>query len=163
MGTQLHVKWENHHSPITQDPGNSSILPASEIEKASGKVTCLEFDDVWSSSTQSIDNVLNLYAGLPADLRSKIREKYQKEHCDKSGNTIRLRCVIEQLHMKEIDYALDQTSGNITSLKAFHNTLTLPFCIDETYTVCVYGENETRVYDNQYPYKCWGRSSCTLL
>jgi hypothetical protein len=159
----LHGKWENHHSLIMRDCGNISILPTSEIENSSDKVTCLEFDDVWSTSTQSIDNVLDGCVDLPVDLRASIREKYQTEHCDKSRNILRLSCAIQRLHMKEIDYAFDQMPGNMILLRAFHNTLTLPFCLDETYTFCVYGEDETNVYDNQYPYKCCGRFSCSLL
>ncbi|CAF0877619.1 unnamed protein product [Rotaria sordida] len=33
----------------------------------------------------------------------------------------------------------------------------------EIFTFCLYGEDERQVYENQYPYKCCGMRSCTLL
>ncbi len=121
--TQLHVKWENHESSVIRDSGNSSILPASEIDRSSGKVTCFVMDDIWSS-TQLIDSVNYGGLELPGGLLININQEYQKEHCNKAGRIIRLRYIIQRLHMREIDYVLDKKSGNTITQKDVPNHLT---------------------------------------
>lgn len=119
---KLHIKWENQESTITQDRTNSSILPASILKKSLDKVICFEFDDNWQS-TQSIDNVLHTCDWLPQDLRANICKIYQKKHNDKSERIIRLRCIIECLHIKEIDYMFNRRPGNTISVNSFSNYL----------------------------------------
>jgi hypothetical protein len=121
---RLHVKWYNHRSSITHILDANTILPTSNIVKASGKVICYEFDDVWSSSTQSIDNVLGNCVDLPHHFQIEISQQYQAKHYMRSDKILRLSCIIQRLHIKEIDYTLDATSGNTILIKILLHSLT---------------------------------------
>jgi hypothetical protein len=80
-------------------------------------------DDIWSS-TQLIDSVNYGGLELPGGLLININQEYQKEHCNKAGRIIRLRYIIQRLHMREIDYVLDKKSGNTITQKDVPNHLT---------------------------------------
>lgn len=107
----IHVKWYNIKSTITHKPNVRCILPSSEIEHATDKVTCLVHDNIWSSTINSIDDVLNKCVGLPDDLLAKTNDVYRNEHDAKSGKIIRLYCVAQRLKIKEFEYKLDNING----------------------------------------------------
>ncbi|CAF1418886.1 unnamed protein product [Adineta steineri] len=114
--TKLHIRWENHESIITLNGGNSNILPISVLKNSSEKSVCFQFDDKWNT-TQTINNIFDTCWGLSHELQANICKSFQTQHHDKSGRIIRLFCMIEWLHIKQIDYTFGQKQGNIHFVK----------------------------------------------
>jgi hypothetical protein len=112
-------------STIKHKPDHRSISPMSAIETVSGKVTCLIQDN-------RLYIQLMMYL-IHVSIHLIVFEK------KKAGKILRIHCIVQHLRIKKLEFKLSETAGR---------TPLINIIVDDLF--CLYSEDETNVYENQY-------------
>jgi len=71
-------------------PDNQNFCPEEIIQTASNKKKCLEVDTIWSSTTKTLDDILDQCNDLPEGFRNEVNNKFRLNQRGEKNPSIKM-------------------------------------------------------------------------